>query len=781
MSLLTNYEGLRHQIEKLVRENEELKKLVRLICENHELKSAIKTQAGSLGIGGFTGRLGEVAAGPSQCHGVFLPPSLTATNEPVLEEVGIVALAPLADMLNSPQPIPPAGSIMSPLTGPLNALLPCPGSMSQNSQLTSHLTSPMSVPTAGTLASSLDLPSTGPLVPNSHLTSPMSVPTAGTLASSLDLPSTGPLVPNSHLTSPMSVPTAGTLASSLDLPSTGPLVPNSHLPSPMSVPTAGTLASSLDLPSTGPLVPNSHLTSPMSVPTAGTLASSLGLPSTGPLVPNSHLTSPMSVPTAGTLASSLGLPSTGPLVPNSHLTSPMSVPTAGTLVSSLGLPSTGPLVPNSHLTSPMSVPTASTLASSLGLPSTGPLTANSPLAGPLAISLGSPLLTSMAAPLGVSQNLANPMRNLVPSEAPRAQLAQPLRGCPSGPHPSADGRPAGTSKVPLSTEHPQPTLDQEPLSVTFVGAPIQTSTPVGTVGMAGPTTAFSYGTSDTQTQPGAPQGQAVIASVPTSSTATRTVTVLPSAPTPTPQAATNYTSSTTHIAQRNPHSPTRAHHSPTRPSPTSHSPPRNPHSPPRTSSSPASVNDPRGPRGTETSRKSILDLERKLAHRKTSKFPDSHREPKPLAWERLVGEIAFQLDRRILSSIFPERVRLYGFTVSNIPEKIIQASLNPSNHKLDEELCQELTQRYVSIMNRLQSLGYNGRLHPALTEQLVNAYGILRERPELAASEGGSYSLEFLQRVLVETMHPSMLTDGLLLLSCLSQLAHDDGKPMFIW
>ena len=110
-----------------------------------------------------------------------------------------------------------------------------------------------------------------------------------------------------------------------------------------------------------------------------------------------------------------------------------------------------------------------------------------------------------------------------------------------------------------------------------------------------------------------------------------------------------------------------------------------------------------------------------------------------------------------------------------------QASLNPSDHKLDEELCQTLTQRYVSIMNRLQSLGYNGRVHPALTEQLVNAYGILRERPELAASEGGSYTVDFLQRVLVETVHPSMLTDALLLLSCLSQLAHDDGKPMFIW
>lgn len=66
MSLLTNYEGLRHQIERLVRENEELKKLVRLIRENHELKSAIKTQAGNLGISGLNNGLGEAATGPSQ-------------------------------------------------------------------------------------------------------------------------------------------------------------------------------------------------------------------------------------------------------------------------------------------------------------------------------------------------------------------------------------------------------------------------------------------------------------------------------------------------------------------------------------------------------------------------------------------------------------------------------------------------------------------------------------------------------------------------------------------
>uniref|UniRef100_A0A8D2AKI8 Spermatosis and centriole associated 1 n=1 Tax=Sciurus vulgaris TaxID=55149 RepID=A0A8D2AKI8_SCIVU len=438
MSLLTNYEGLRHQIERLVRENEELKKLVRLIRENQELKSAIKTQAGGLNISGFTSGLGETAAGPSQRQGVFLPPSpAAAANEQVLEEVGVVALAPLADMLSSPQPSPAVGSFVSPLMGPLNTLLSNPVPVSQSSPLTSLLTGPLS----------------------------------------------------------------------------------------------------------------------------------------------------------------------------SHLASPIAMTPGGALTGPLAVSQSSPLM--------------------------------APLAGPVAVSLSSPLLTSTAAPLGVSQNLlASPMGGLIVPEAPGVRLADTLQGGPSGPLSSAGAGPAITSK-----------------------------------------------------------GNGV-----------------------------------------------------------------------------------RGcSRTTESSRKGLLELERKMAHRKTSKFPDSTRESKQLAWERLVGEIAFQLDRRILSSIFPERVRLYGFTVSNIPEKIIQASLNPSDHKLDEELCQTLTQRYVSIMNRLQSLGYNGRVHPALTEQLVNAYGILRERPELAASEGGSYTVDFLQRVLVETVHPSMLTDALLLLSCLNQLAHDDGKPMFIW
>ncbi|XP_060053610.1 speriolin [Erinaceus europaeus] len=635
MSLLTNYEGLRHQIERLVRENEELKKLVRLIRENHELKSAIKTQAGGLGISGFPGGLNEAMAAPAAHQGVFMPQSPAAASEPILEDVGIMSLAPLAEMLSNQQP------------SPLSSLLTGTGSITQSTPLTGILT--------------------------------------------------------------------------------------------------GTLGS--------------HLTGSMAVPPSGTLNSSLGLPSTAPLAPSSHLAGSIAVPPTGTLNSSLGLPSTSPLTPGSQLASSVAVPPTGTLTSSLGLPSTSPLTPRSHLPGSMAVPPVGTLSSSLVLPSTGTFTPSSPLAGHLAMSLNSTLLPSTTASIGINQNLVpTPMNNRVASEAPRVRPPEPLQGSAPGPQPS---------KAPFSTEHPRSNQDPEPQSMVFVGAPLQASSPI----TPNPMPAFLV-TSDASSA--APPEQATPASVPKSTGGSPTVP--PTTSIPTPQSATCQTlSSTTHGNNRTAHSPTRAHHSPTRPL-TSQSPSRNPHSPPRASSSPASV-----PRVNDTSRKSILDLERKLAHRKTSKFPDICRESKQLAWERLVGEIAFQLDRRILSSIFPERVRLYGFTVSNIPEKIIQASLNPNDHKLDEELCQTLTQRYVCIMNRLQSLGYNGRVHPALTEQLVNAYGILRERPELAASEGGSYTVDFLQRVLVDTVHPSMLSDALLLLSCLSQLAHDDGKPMFIW
>uniref|UniRef100_A0A8B9SEW9 Speriolin C-terminal domain-containing protein n=1 Tax=Apteryx owenii TaxID=8824 RepID=A0A8B9SEW9_APTOW len=150
--------------------------------------------------------------------------------------------------------------------------------------------------------------------------------------------------------------------------------------------------------------------------------------------------------------------------------------------------------------------------------------------------------------------------------------------------------------------------------------------------------------------------------------------------------------------------------------------------------------------------------------------------------ERIVGEIAFQLDRRILASVFPERVRLYGFTVSNIPEKIMTSVFDNSQAGFDERYCAAATRRYVTLMNRLKALGYSPDVHPSFTESVVNAYGILRERPEPTGPDARSYgSPGFLRRVVLETVPAATQPDVLLLLECLQELARDDGKPLFVW
>ncbi|KAL8181415.1 UNVERIFIED_CONTAM: hypothetical protein K2H54_001348 [Gekko kuhli] len=149
--------------------------------------------------------------------------------------------------------------------------------------------------------------------------------------------------------------------------------------------------------------------------------------------------------------------------------------------------------------------------------------------------------------------------------------------------------------------------------------------------------------------------------------------------------------------------------------------------------------------------------------------------------ERIVGEIAFQLDRRILSTIFPDRVRLYGFNVSDIPDKI-QQSGSDTQAGLTEEQRTSHTERYQSLMNRLRSQGYDPNVHPRFTENIVNTYGILRVRPDTSGLEGDVYNdINFLRNVVENVIPEDQRADCMLLLNCLHLLSQEDGKPLFIW
>ncbi|XP_078541538.1 speriolin-like protein [Lissotriton helveticus] len=149
---------------------------------------------------------------------------------------------------------------------------------------------------------------------------------------------------------------------------------------------------------------------------------------------------------------------------------------------------------------------------------------------------------------------------------------------------------------------------------------------------------------------------------------------------------------------------------------------------------------------------------------------------------RIVGEIAFQLDRRILAYIFQDRIRLYGITVSNIPQKIKEATSCRSTGKVDEEQKSNLKLRYKCIMDKLSQFDYDPCVHPGFSEYIVNLFGILKERPQPGSEElKHLMDPENLKKMATSTVPESDLQDVLILLKCLTQLSKEDGKPVFVW
>ncbi|XP_050987471.1 speriolin-like protein [Labeo rohita] len=148
---------------------------------------------------------------------------------------------------------------------------------------------------------------------------------------------------------------------------------------------------------------------------------------------------------------------------------------------------------------------------------------------------------------------------------------------------------------------------------------------------------------------------------------------------------------------------------------------------------------------------------------------------------RLLGEIAFQLDRRILSHVFQEQSRLYGFTVQNILDKIQQVIRNYLSHNIYvcvHPLSGTVDELY-RIMDGLHVLGYSTSLHPAFSELVVNAFGILKEPPD--ALDPAYSDPIVLRRVVVDTAPSRLMKDLLLLLDCLCFMARRDGRPLFLW
>ncbi|MEE6522819.1 hypothetical protein FKM82_021437, partial [Ascaphus truei] len=151
--------------------------------------------------------------------------------------------------------------------------------------------------------------------------------------------------------------------------------------------------------------------------------------------------------------------------------------------------------------------------------------------------------------------------------------------------------------------------------------------------------------------------------------------------------------------------------------------------------------------------------------------------------QQIVGEICFQLERRILASIFLEQSQLHGCSVSNAQENILQETSCLITNKVDESQRTEMNQRFMDMMNRLNKYGYNPCVHSIISKKLLNTYGrIKKDRPLPGTSEIVSYSdPEVMWKMVAEVMPTFVLKDVGVLHNCLVNLAKEDGKPLFIW
>ncbi|KAM4023603.1 speriolin-like protein [Anomaloglossus baeobatrachus] len=152
---------------------------------------------------------------------------------------------------------------------------------------------------------------------------------------------------------------------------------------------------------------------------------------------------------------------------------------------------------------------------------------------------------------------------------------------------------------------------------------------------------------------------------------------------------------------------------------------------------------------------------------------------KVMKCQRIVGEMAFQLDRWILCAIFLEQHRLYGYRVPYIKEKILQVTTCPLTGKVDENSRSDLYRRFNQTMSHLKKLGYCPEVHGHVTEYLVNTYGIIKDKQAGIDDLSSFNDPEYLSKMVLECMPCDKTSDILIIHKCLACFAKEDGKSLF--
>ncbi|KAK7481999.1 hypothetical protein BaRGS_00026802, partial [Batillaria attramentaria] len=180
----------------------------------------------------------------------------------------------------------------------------------------------------------------------------------------------------------------------------------------------------------------------------------------------------------------------------------------------------------------------------------------------------------------------------------------------------------------------------------------------------------------------------------------------------------------------------------------------------------------------------------------------SCRRPRELP-EAILGEIAFQLERRVLREVFDkgrrssggssstscsqqkkspkggQRHRFYGYTVSNIVEKVRRECADEETGKRNAIREAQLLRRYRKTMSILKFFGYSVNKHGLLAQNIINKYGLFYQPPDAATIVRlGLHDFRTVRDHVIRMTSGKEREGILVLLNCLHALGSKENQPI---
>lgn len=152
----------------------------------------------------------------------------------------------------------------------------------------------------------------------------------------------------------------------------------------------------------------------------------------------------------------------------------------------------------------------------------------------------------------------------------------------------------------------------------------------------------------------------------------------------------------------------------------------------------------------------------------------------------LLGEMAFQLERRILDYVFgvegAKKRRFYGYTVSNICYMMEKESTCPDGDS-DVVGRTEMTCRLRKILCALEKYGYDIKVHADFAQEEINKYGLLPCPPDKKTIQCFGLNDPCTIHCLISRLVKGQaeIHNLNVLLNCLHFLSKCDERPLFVW